>query len=45
MLYGKTVVETLRECMGGEGVGRVGRYLWCIPYTEKVKMVITSITS
>jgi hypothetical protein len=23
---------------GGEGVGRVGRYLWYIPYTEKVKM-------
>ena len=29
MLYGKT---------GGEGVGWVGRYLWSIPYTEKVKM-------
>jgi hypothetical protein len=28
MLYGKT---------GGEGVGRVGRYLWYIPYTEKAK--------
>jgi hypothetical protein len=24
--------------MGGEGVGWVGRYLWYIPYTKKVKM-------
>ena len=23
--------------MGGEGVGRVGRYLWYTPYTKKVK--------
>ena len=28
MLYGNT---------GGEGVGRVGRYLWSTPHSEKAK--------
>jgi hypothetical protein len=37
MLYKKTVVETRRECMGGEGVGWVGRYLWYTPPSEKAK--------
>ena len=38
MLYKKTVVETLGvENVGGEGVGWVGRYLWCTPHSEKAK--------
>jgi hypothetical protein len=31
--------------MGGEGVGRVGRYLWYIPYTEKAKLTIPRRTN
>ena len=40
MLYKKTVVETLgiENVWGGEGVGRVGRYLWSIPHSEKAKL-------
>ena len=30
MLYGNT---------GGEGVGRVGRYLWYTPHSEKAKTI------
>jgi hypothetical protein len=44
MLYKKTVVETRRECMGGEGVGRVGRYLWYTPSSEKAKLTIPERT-
>ena len=39
VLYRWTVVETLGgEMYGGEGVGWVGRYLWCTPPSEKAKM-------
>jgi hypothetical protein len=31
-----------RRCMGGEGVGWVGRYLWYTPPSEKAKMKVHS---
>jgi hypothetical protein len=31
--------------MGGEGVGRVGRYLWYIPPSEKAKLTIPRRTN
>ena len=36
MLYGNT---------GGEGVGRVGRYLWYTPHSEKAKLTIPRRTN
>ena len=34
-----------RECMGGEGVGGVGRYLWSTPPSEKAKLTIPRRTN
>ena len=30
---------------GGEGVGRVGRYLWYTPHSEKAKLTIPRRTN
>ena len=45
MLYGRTVMDgRVNPMIGGEGVGCVVRYLWCIPPSEKAKLTIPERT-